>query len=360
MSSGATARLAACVSRGSQTGAPGSAYWSFLTCVTGVPRAPACRALSPRHLHCLTGAPAASAGSAIVTHFANWGAGAQRGHLPKVVNALPPPSSLSFVGRLLSCPLPKPISRRTPRFLEQSRGVSSSQGSRQGGLCSNRSRNSLIFCCCFGLKAAEIFVQMKLNVVPHLSAVQETRGSILGLGRSLGGGHGNSLQYSCLENPLGQRSLVGYSPWGRKESDRTEQSSTQHKAYSRRIVELLYLKGKFKGLESLPAIPLSSIMQPECFSHLLSLLPRLRSRGPETWVCVHGHLKPKLGPRVLPALRTLSVTRTLPHLLDSVMVIQTHFCHEQPSLQQFRAPYDSGCVFGLWSLVSMPGHRRLP
>ena len=35
---------------------------------------------------------------------------------------------------------------------------------------------------------------------------------ILGLGRSPGGGHGNPLQYSCLENPHGQRSLVGYSP----------------------------------------------------------------------------------------------------------------------------------------------------
>ena len=30
-----------------------------------------------------------------------------------------------------------------------------------------------------------------------------------------GGGHGNLLQYSCLENPHGQRSLVGYSPLGR-------------------------------------------------------------------------------------------------------------------------------------------------
>ena len=27
------------------------------------------------------------------------------------------------------------------------------------------------------------------------------------------GGHGNPLQYSCLENPHGQRSLVRYSPW---------------------------------------------------------------------------------------------------------------------------------------------------
>ena len=37
-------------------------------------------------------------------------------------------------------------------------------------------------------------------------------GSIPGLGRSPGGGHGNSLQYSCLENSYGQRSLAGYSP----------------------------------------------------------------------------------------------------------------------------------------------------
>ena len=33
---------------------------------------------------------------------------------------------------------------------------------------------------------------------------------------------GNPLQYSCLENPHGQRSLTGYSPWGCQESDTTE------------------------------------------------------------------------------------------------------------------------------------------
>ena len=37
-------------------------------------------------------------------------------------------------------------------------------------------------------------------------------GSIPGLGGSSGGGHGNPLQYSCIENPHGQRSLAGYSP----------------------------------------------------------------------------------------------------------------------------------------------------
>ena len=42
-------------------------------------------------------------------------------------------------------------------------------------------------------------------------------------------GHDNPLQYSCLENPHGQRSLASYSPWGRKESDATEQLSiAQH------------------------------------------------------------------------------------------------------------------------------------
>ena len=37
-------------------------------------------------------------------------------------------------------------------------------------------------------------------------------GSIPGLGRYPGGGHSNQLQYYCLENPHGQRSLAGYSP----------------------------------------------------------------------------------------------------------------------------------------------------
>ena len=47
-------------------------------------------------------------------------------------------------------------------------------------------------------------------------------GWIPGLGKSPGEGHGNPSLYSCLENPHGQRSLVGYSPWGHKELDMTE------------------------------------------------------------------------------------------------------------------------------------------
>ena len=47
-------------------------------------------------------------------------------------------------------------------------------------------------------------------------------GSILGSGKSPGEGNGNPLQYSCLENSMDGRSLVGYSPWGPKDLDMTE------------------------------------------------------------------------------------------------------------------------------------------
>ena len=45
--------------------------------------------------------------------------------------------------------------------------------------------------------------------------------SIPGLGRSPGGGHGNPLQYSCLENTM-DRGAWGYSPQGCKDLDVTE------------------------------------------------------------------------------------------------------------------------------------------
>ena len=60
-----------------------------------------------------------------------------------------------------------------------------------------------------------------VSVVKNLPANAGDSGLIPGLGRSLGGGNGNPLQYSWLENPQGQRSLVGYSPWDRRESDMT-------------------------------------------------------------------------------------------------------------------------------------------
>ena len=55
----------------------------------------------------------------------------------------------------------------------------------------------------------------------NLLAMQETwLDPIPGLGRSPRGRHGNPLQYSCLENPNGLRSLVACSLWGHKEQVR--------------------------------------------------------------------------------------------------------------------------------------------
>ena len=50
-------------------------------------------------------------------------------------------------------------------------------------------------------------------------------GSIPGLGRSPGEENDNPFQYSWLENPHGQRCLMGYIPWGHKDLDPTEQLS---------------------------------------------------------------------------------------------------------------------------------------
>ena len=58
---------------------------------------------------------------------------------------------------------------------------------------------------------------------------------IPGSGRSPGGGNGNPLQYSCLENPTDSGTWGDYSPWGSKESDTPEQLSTQSETPTLRV-----------------------------------------------------------------------------------------------------------------------------
>ena len=74
-------------------------------------------------------------------------------------------------------------------------------------------------------------------------------GSVPGSGRSPGGGNGNPLQYSCLENPNGQRSLAGCSPWGCEESDTTEWLTLS--LFNLKIVSVLPLPFRFGCLEFL-------------------------------------------------------------------------------------------------------------
>ena len=75
-------------------------------------------------------------------------------------------------------------------------------------------------------------------------------GSVPELGRSLGGGHGNPLQYSCLGNLHGQRNLVGYSPWGHKESDVTEQLNNNKREIAGFPTLLRIFKLTFTGIQN--------------------------------------------------------------------------------------------------------------
>ena len=56
----------------------------------------------------------------------------------------------------------------------------------------------------------------------------EDLGSIPRLGRFPGEGHGDPIQYSCLENPHGQKNVVGYNPWGHNDLNVAERLSTAH------------------------------------------------------------------------------------------------------------------------------------
>ena len=53
-------------------------------------------------------------------------------------------------------------------------------------------------------------------MVKNLPANAGDVGLIPGSGRFPGEGNGYPFQYSCLENLIDRRSLMGYSPWGCK------------------------------------------------------------------------------------------------------------------------------------------------
>ena len=57
-----------------------------------------------------------------------------------------------------------------------------------------------------------------VKILPARQEMQQRGVRSLGRGRCLGGGHGNPLQCSCLENPM-DRGAWRATPWGHKESD---------------------------------------------------------------------------------------------------------------------------------------------
>ena len=71
-------------------------------------------------------------------------------------------------------------------------------------------------CMCLGFPGGSVGKESACNVGDTGDV-----GSVLGLGRSPRGGHGNPLQYSCLENPM-DRGTWWATVRGRKELDMTE------------------------------------------------------------------------------------------------------------------------------------------
>ena len=96
-------------------------------------------------------------------------------------------------------------------------GIFRTQGSSPGILCCRQilyhlSHQICSVCVCM---CACVYMSLVAQTVKNACNVGDLN-SIPGLGRSPRGVHGNPLLYSCLENPHGQRSLAGYSPWGHR------------------------------------------------------------------------------------------------------------------------------------------------
>ena len=71
----------------------------------------------------------------------------------------------------------------------------------------------------WGLKESDIIENLKMQIPGGSDGKESTcnagdLGVIPGLGRSPGGGNGTPIPVFFSEESHGQRSLVGYSPWG--------------------------------------------------------------------------------------------------------------------------------------------------
>ena len=77
-------------------------------------------------------------------------------------------------------------------------------------------------------------------------------------------------QYSCLENPYGQRGLAGYSPWGRKESD-----TTQHSTYALAEYDHLFISLNKLTQISLSDWPQQKTKQAKTLFHSPDISPAL-------------------------------------------------------------------------------------
>ena len=80
-----------------------------------------------------------------------------------------------------------------------------------------REENIPLLCSVLCEDLRSVWTSLVTQMVKNLPAMRETWVQYLSC---------EDPQYSCVENPYGQRSLEGYSPWGHKELDTIERLST--------------------------------------------------------------------------------------------------------------------------------------
>ena len=143
---------------------------------------------------------------------------------------------------------------------------------------------------------------------------------VLGWERCPRGGNGNLLQYSCLENPI-DRSLVGYSPWGHKESGMT--AVTSHTCMHKHMyIYLLSLEPIFTSTFHPSRSSLSPRLGSLCYtaaSRLLSILHVI------VYICQCCFLS--LSYTLLPAVSTRSFSMSVSPFLLLNRFIRTVFLH---------------------------------
>ena len=144
---------------------------------------------------------------------------------------------------------------------------------------------SFVFWMLFPKDRASLVAQM----VKNPPEMQETWVRSLGWEDSPGEVNGYPLQYSCLFH--GQRSLVGYSPWGGKESDVTEwltfwllpvERLVSNRMYCIRSGQKVKTKVVLGGLIQKPS-ETRSLATISCFLVILEVLDHLSF---SVWVCL--------------------------------------------------------------------------
>ena len=116
-------------------------------------------------------------------------------------------------------------------WLAETKGQNQEAAKIQGNFLSDSDRDQALYLRFLEHSIVILYTILGASQVPVKSSLASAgdirqMGSTPGSERSPGGGHGNPLQYSCLENPMDRGAWRPLSPWDREESHTTERLST--------------------------------------------------------------------------------------------------------------------------------------